>query len=129
MAKGGFTDWLPYFIGLSFMIGGTIVVALAAVEIIVVKLYIAMLLAVAPFFIACLLFPQTKGQFDGWLAQLKGFSIALILLGVAIGLCDALGCWWLLYSKGHPYQNLFSRALALCKHTVCVDIDRHHSYR
>lgn len=93
MAKGGFTDWLPYFIGLSFMIGGTIVVALAAVEIIVVKLYIAMLLAVAPFFIACLLFPQTKGQFDGWLAQLKGFSIALILLGVAIGLCMYLMHW------------------------------------
>lgn len=93
MAKGGFTDWIPYFIGLAFMLGGTLVVALAAVEVIVVKLYLAMLLAVAPFFLACLLFPQSKGQFDGWLAQLKGFSIALMLLGVAVGLCMYLMHW------------------------------------
>jgi type IV secretory pathway VirB6-like protein len=93
MSKGGFTDWIPYFIGLSFMLGGTVVVALAAIELIVVKLYLAMLMAVAPFFICCLMFPQTKGQFDGWLAQIKGFSIALILLGVGVGLCMYLMHW------------------------------------
>lgn len=93
MSKGGFTDWIPYFIGLAFMLGGTVVVALAAIELIVVKLYLAMLMAVAPFFICCLMFPQTKGQFDGWLAQIKGFSIALILLGVGVGLCMYLMHW------------------------------------
>jgi|GEM_PF-5647871 len=93
MSKGGFTDWIPYFIGLLFMIGGSVVVAIAAIEIIVVKLYLAMLMAVAPFFLCCLMFPQTKGLFDGWLTQLKGFSIALILLGVGVGLCMYLMHW------------------------------------
>lgn len=93
MAKAGFTDLLPYFIGLNFMLCGTLVVALATVEVIVVKLYLAMLLAVAPFFISTLILPQTKGLFDGWLSQLKGFAIALILLGIAVGLCMYLMHW------------------------------------
>lgn len=93
MAQGGFTDWLPYFIGLTFMLSGTIVVGLAVVEVIVVKLYLAMLLAAAPFFICCYLFPQTKGIFDGWLNQLKGFAIALILVGIGVGLCMFLMHW------------------------------------
>lgn len=93
MAKGGFTDWLPYFIGLFFMISGTVVVALATIELIVAKLYLAMLLAIAPFFLCSLLLPQSKGLFDGWLTQVKGFSVALILLGVAVGLCMYLMHW------------------------------------
>ncbi|MFO9067160.1 type IV secretion system protein [Legionella pneumophila serogroup 1] len=93
MSKGGFTDWLPFFIGLCFMTGGTLVVGLATVEVIVVKLYLAMLLAVGPFFLACLIFPQTKHLFDGWLTQLKGFALALILLGVSVGLCMYLMHW------------------------------------
>lgn len=93
MSKGGFTDFLPYVIGFWFMMSGTIVAGLAVVELIVVKLYLAMLLAVAPFFICCLMFPQTKAQFDGWLAQIKGFSIALILLGVGVGLSMYLMHW------------------------------------
>ncbi len=92
-SKGGFTDWLPFFIGLCFLAGGTIVVGIATVEVIVVKLYLAMLLAVGPFFLACLTFPQTKHLFDGWLTQLKGFALSLILLGVAVGLSMYLMHW------------------------------------
>ena len=93
MAKGGLTDLIPFIIGLSFIIGGSIVVSLACIEIIVVKLYLAMLLAVGPFFISCYLFPQAKAQFAGWLTQLKGFALALILLGVASSLCMYLMHW------------------------------------
>lgn len=93
MAKAGFTDWLPFLIGLMFILCGTVVVAIATIEVIIVKLYLAMLLAVAPFFISCLLFPQSKAQFDGWLNQLKGFSISLMLLGVVTGLCMYLMHW------------------------------------
>ena len=86
MQQGGYTTWMPLFIGMNFMGGATVIVALAAIELSMIKFFICLLLSTAPLFITLLLFEQTKSAFKVWISILSGFSFALIFLGVTLGM-------------------------------------------
>ena len=86
MGHGGYTNWMPLFIGLNFLGGGTAIVALAAIELSMIKFFICLLLSTGPLFIAFYLFELTKSIFKSWVSVLAGFSFALIFLGITLGM-------------------------------------------
>ena len=86
MKHGSYINWMPLFIGMNFIGGGTLIVALAAIELSMIKFFICLLLSTGPLFIALMLFEQTKSAFKVWLSILAGFSFALIFLGVTLGM-------------------------------------------
>lgn len=66
-------------------IGGIGSVALIAGSVLVVaKTWMAILLAVGPLFIACLMFPITSKLFDGWLSQILNTIITVVLMAVVM---------------------------------------------
>ena len=86
MGHGGYTNWMPLLIGLNFIGGGTAIVALAAIELSMIKFFICLLLSTGPLFIALFMFEQTKSAFKVWVSILAGFSFALIFLGITLGM-------------------------------------------
>lgn len=101
MGYGGYTNWMPLLIGIIFMVGGALIVALALIEISVVKFFICLLLSSAPLFIAFALFDATKPAFKTWLSLIAGFSFALIFTGMSIG----MAMHWMHWSVGGLYET------------------------
>ena len=93
MTQGGYTDWMPLLVGLCFIVGGTFIVALAAIEVAMLKFFSSLLLSTAPLFIGLALFNETKGAFKTWLSLLAGLSFALIFVGLAIGMSMSWMHW------------------------------------
>ena len=86
MGHGGYTNWMPLFIGFNFIGGGAAIVALALIEVSMIKFFICLLLSIAPLFIAFYLFDETKSFYKTWLSVITGFSFALIFSGMTIGM-------------------------------------------
>lgn len=101
MSQGGYTNWMPLLIGLNFMGGGTVIVALAAIETSIIKFFICLLLSTAPLFIALYLTEITKPSFRVWLSLLAGFSFALIFSGFIIG----MAMYWMHWVVGGLHAN------------------------
>ena len=87
MQHGGYTNWMPLLVGINFMGGGSLIVALAAIEIAVIKFVLCLLLSTAPLFISLFIFNETKPAFKVWLSLLASFSFALIFAGITLGMC------------------------------------------
>ena len=61
----------------------------------IVRLIAGLMLALGPFFIAFLLFEQTRGLFEGWIRVLAGAALGAIGAAIALGLELALAEPWL----------------------------------
>lgn len=88
----------PPFIGFNaFALGGSrLVFLLGAVgALAAVRLTAGLMLALGPFFIAFLLFEQTRGLFEGWIRVLAGAALAAVGIAVALSLELALAEPWL----------------------------------
>lgn len=101
MGHGGYTNWLPLSIGLFFILCGATIVALALIEVSMIKFFICLLLSTAPLFISFYLFEETKSAFKTWLSLLAGFSFALIFVGMTIGMAMN----WMHWVVGDLYQT------------------------
>jgi type IV secretory pathway VirB6-like protein len=86
MKQGSYRNWMPLLVGLNFIGGGTFIVALATIEVAMLKFFSSLLLSTGPLFIGLALFEQTKGAFKAWLSLLTGFAFALIFAGLAVGM-------------------------------------------
>lgn len=86
MKQGSYRNWMPLFIGLGFVGGGTLVVGLSLIELAMIKFSLSLLLSMGPLFIACCFFEQTKGFYKSWIGVLAGFSFALIFTGMTMGM-------------------------------------------
>jgi type IV secretion system protein VirB6 len=104
----------PPFVGFNaFALGGSrLVFLLGAVgALAAVRLVAGLMLALGPFFIAFLLFDQTRGLFEGWIRVLAGAALAALGTAVALGLELALLEPWLAdiltrRSGGEPLPNV-----------------------
>ncbi|MEA3004072.1 MAG: type secretion system protein VirB6 [Sphingomonadales bacterium] len=88
----------PPFAGFNaFALGGSrLIFLLGAVgALAVVRLVAGLMLALGPFFIAFLLFDQTRGLFEGWVRVLAGAALAALGTAVTLGLELALLEPWL----------------------------------
>lgn len=101
MGHGGYTNWMPLLIGLIYMVGGTLIVALGIIEVSMIKFFICLLLSTAPLFIALYLFEQTRAAYTTWLGLVSGFSFALIFSGMTIGMAMN----WMHWVVGGIHQN------------------------
>jgi type IV secretion system protein VirB6 len=75
-------------VALGALISGVtaVFVAVVAVVLVVAKVATGILLALAPFAIALLLFDGTRSLFEGWLRQLLGFALTPVFLFALLGL-------------------------------------------
>ncbi|HEY1606229.1 MAG TPA: type IV secretion system protein [Allosphingosinicella sp.] len=88
----------PPFAGFNaFALGGSrLVFLLGAVgSLAIVRLVAGLMLALGPFFIAFLLFEQTRGLFEGWIRVLAGAALGAVGIAVALGIELALAEPWL----------------------------------
>jgi len=81
--KHGWRGWL---FGIIVYVAITFYIVCTAFVLILSKLAISILLALAPFFIALYLFSSTKPFFEGWLRQTATFALVPILLYALLGL-------------------------------------------
>lgn len=88
----------PPFVGFNaFALGGArLIFLLGAVgSLAAVRLIAGLMLALGPFFIAFLLFEQTRGLFEGWVRVLAGAALAAVGTAIALALELALAEPWL----------------------------------
>jgi type IV secretion system protein VirB6 len=88
----------PPFVGFNtFALGSSrLIFLLGAIgSLAAVRLVAGLMLALGPFFIAFLLFEQTRGLFEGWIRVLAGAALAAVGTGIALGLELALAEPWL----------------------------------
>lgn len=88
----------PPFAGFNaFAIGGSRILFLltAVAGLGVIRIIAAMMLALGPFFIAFLLFDNTRSLFEGWVRVLAGAALGMIGVVIALGLQLALMEPWL----------------------------------
>jgi type IV secretion system protein VirB6 len=90
----------------SFALGGSrILFELTAVAALgIVRIIVALMLALGPFFIAFLMFDSTRSLFEGWVRVLAGAALAAIGVSIALGLELALVEPWL--------NNVLARRMA-----------------
>jgi type IV secretion system protein VirB6 len=79
MKSGGITNPGPWFIGAIFLVAFALLVGFGAFLIILAKLFIWLLLALAPVFIVLYLFTQTTSYVEGWVRTIVNFIIVQIL--------------------------------------------------
>lgn len=104
----------PPFLGFNaFALGGArLLFLLGAVgSLAAVRLVAGLMLALGPFFIAFLLFDQTRGLFEGWVRVLAGAALAAVGSAVALGLELSLLEPWLAdiltrRTAGEPMPNV-----------------------
>ena len=85
-ANSGYLDITSHVISSMLLSSGLILAVLAAVLLMVSKLGVGILLAVAPFFLTLRLFDVGKGLFEGWLRQLLTFALIPIFVYSLIAL-------------------------------------------
>ena len=81
---GGITNPGPWFIGAIFLVAMALLVGYAAFLIILAKLFIWLLLGLAPVFIILYLFTQTTSYVEGWLKVIVNFIVVQILTYAAL---------------------------------------------
>ena len=82
----GYLDITSHVISSMLLLSGLILAVLAAVLLMVSKLGVGILLAIAPFFLTLRLFDFGKGLFEGWLRQLLTFALIPIFVYSLIAL-------------------------------------------
>lgn len=97
--KAGMSNLGLFGVALVIWAMGAVVTSIAALIIFTAKLFLALLLAIGPFFILSLLFEATRQFFSKWMAMVltQGFTIVLISMAVqlvikyyAVGLADGI---------------------------------------
>lgn len=84
--KAGMLDFGLIFVAI-FIYGATLMVtAYSAFLIILSKLFIAVLVAIAPIFISLALFDSTKRFFEAWLGQALNFFLTIVLVFAVLSL-------------------------------------------
>ncbi|HEX5184490.1 MAG TPA: type IV secretion system protein [Allosphingosinicella sp.] len=112
----------PPFAGFNaFALGGArLIFLLGAVgSLAIVRLVAGLMLALGPFFIAFLLFEQTRGLFEGWIRVLAGAALGAIGTAIALSLELALAEPWLAdvltrRTAGEAMPNLPAELLLVC---------------
>lgn len=109
------TDWGPYFTGGAVWIATGAASALGFGIVMLAKVALAVLVALGPIFIACLVFDATRGFFFGWLKQgvnyLILFALIITVFQIILGLVE--GQWGNIDGQPDPSEGglLF---IALC---------------
>lgn len=94
----GWTDLGKYFHAAIVWLGAVALTGYAAMLIVLSKVAVAILLAVAPFFILLLIFANTRNLFEGWLRTLINYAIIPVFVYALLAL--------LLTIAEPPLQNL-----------------------
>jgi len=82
----GWNNFSLYFYACVIWLGSIIFTGYAAMLIILAKIAVALLLAVAPIFILLLIFANTKSLFEGWLRTLLNYAIIPIFVYALLAL-------------------------------------------
>ena len=85
-AESGYLDLTSHIISGMLFLTGLILAVLAGVILMVSKLGVGILLAVAPFFLLIRLLDIGRGLFEGWLRQLMTFALVPVFVYSLIGL-------------------------------------------
>lgn len=80
----GQTDPAMFASAIGIGVAGASVTAIVAGILLVAKMSLAVLLAIGPLFILCILSEKTKPYFDGWLSQVLNFILVILLLTLTI---------------------------------------------
>ena len=80
LQNAGITNWGPYIFAAVFYVVMAILIGFALFLIILSKLFMWLLLALAPLFILLLLFPATSRFFSGWLGALAQYFLVQVLV-------------------------------------------------
>lgn len=80
LQNAGITNWGPYIFAAVFYVVMAILIGFALFLIILSKLFMWLLLALAPLFILLLLFPVTSRFFSGWLGALAQYFLVQVLV-------------------------------------------------
>ncbi len=79
-AIGSAFGWI--IAGCTVAIGSLIVSLMGASVVLVAKFSLAIVFALGPLFIMCLLFPVTAKFFDSWLGQVLNFTLTIVIMAV-----------------------------------------------
>ena len=80
LQSAGITNWGPYIFAAVFYVVMAVLIGFALFLIILSKLFMWLLLALAPIFILLLLFPVTSRFFSGWLGALAQYFFVQVLV-------------------------------------------------
>lgn len=85
------SDWWNPFVAFGnlllafvFVLTGALVSGLGLVTLLTVKVAVALLVALGPAFILCLIFDSTKGLFEKWVHQLINYTLLAVLFAILI---------------------------------------------
>ena len=84
-SAGNFHNFLPYFEGSVVFLVGSAITLVAVIELVVAKVFLSLLFAIAPLFIAFALFNPTKNMFDNWVKEILGYAFLMIFVAATIG--------------------------------------------
>lgn len=85
-SMGTIPDLTLVFASLTVALSELIIIIIASGTYLLAKVALAMVLAVGPIFVMCLMWPVTRSRFDGWFGQAINFAFLQGLLGTAIGM-------------------------------------------
>ncbi len=91
--RGSFYNLAAYFSAILIWGFGFALILVALFELILAKIMLAILLAMAPLFIAFTLFKPTHNFFDRWLGTCVGFSLMMIFVASILALALSLAQW------------------------------------
>ena len=104
-----------YFIAMALWAATFVLCLIAAFMIALVKIAIAVLVAIGPIFIVCVMFDSTKKFFDQWLGQVINFMILEVLVVAGMALLFSIFQRYADYaaSTGNPgTENIFYMGLS-----------------
>ncbi|MAZ38494.1 MAG: hypothetical protein CMF49_00055 [Legionellales bacterium] len=84
-AAGSFHSFMPYFEGFVVFLVGSALTLVAVIELVVAKVFLSLLFAIAPLFIAFALFKPTQSMFDNWMKEIIGYTFLMIFVAATIG--------------------------------------------
>lgn len=90
--KDGSDIWNPFYalgnllLAFVFVVAGALVSGLGLVTLLTVKVATALLTALGPAFILCLIFESTKGLFDRWVHQIINYMLLAVLFAILMEL-------------------------------------------
>jgi type IV secretion system protein VirB6 len=90
LQNAGITNWGPYIFGAVFYVVMAILIGFALFLIVLSKLFLWLLLALAPLFILMLLFGATTRFFSGWLSALVQYFFVQVLVYAFLALYISL---------------------------------------
>lgn len=83
--SGSIHNPMPAFEGLIVYIVGGALTLVAVIELVVAKVFLSLLFAMAPLFATLALFKPTQGMFDNWIKEISGYALMMIFVAAVIG--------------------------------------------